>query len=152
MFIENPLNSSALVFPVLECFHIVGFALSIGTIAIVDFSLLGIGMRRQTPAQLARDTWLWTFSGLVLMFFTGLLLFSSDPDMYYLNWPFLIKMAFLISAVMFHYTVHRKAVASDTPPPNAKLVAWVSLLLWCGVVFGGIFIGFVYPGLSLGRG
>jgi len=152
MFIENPLNSSALVFPVLECFHIVGFALSIGTIAIVDFSLLGIGMRRQTPAELARDTWLWTLSGLVLMLFSGLLLFSSDPDMYYLNWPFLIKMAFFISAVIFHYTVHRKAVASDTPPQNGKLVAWISILLWCGVIFGGIFIGFVYPGLSLGRG
>lgn len=152
MFIENPLNSSALVFPVLECFHIVGFALSIGTIAIVDFSLLGVGMRRQSPAQLARDTWLWTLSGLVLMLFSGLLLFSSDPDMYYLNWPFLIKMACFISAVIFHYTVHRKAVASDTPPPNGKVVAWVSLLLWCAVIFGGIFIGFVYPGLGLGRG
>jgi hypothetical protein len=151
MFIENPLNSSALVFPVLECFHIVGFAISIGTIAIVDFSLLGVGMRRESPAQLARDTWLWTLSGLVLMLFSGLLLFSSDPDMYYLNWPFLIKMAFFIAAVIFHYTVHRKAVASDAPPPNGKLVAWVSLLLWCGVIFGGIFIGFVYPGLSIGR-
>ena len=152
MLIENPLNSSALAFPVLECFHIVGFALSIGTIAIVDFSLLGIGMRRQTPAQLAKDTWLWTLGGLVLMLFSGLLLFSSDPDMYYLNWPFLIKMVFFVSAIVFHYTVHRKAVASDTPPPNGKLVACVSLVLWAGVIFGGIFIGFVYPGLSLGRG
>ena len=56
MLIENPLNSSPLAFPVLECFHIVGFALSIGTIAIVDFRLLGWGMRRETPAQLAKDT------------------------------------------------------------------------------------------------
>jgi hypothetical protein len=152
VLITNPLNSSELVFPALECFHIVGFALSIGTIAIVDFSLLGVGMRRQTPAQLAKDTWLWTLAGLVLMFFSGLLLFSSDPDMYYLNWPFLIKMVFFVSALIFHYTVHRKAVASDTPPPNAKLVASVSLALWAGVIFGGIFIGFVYPGLSIGRG
>ena len=152
MLITNPLNSSAYVFPTLECFHIVGFALSIGTIAIVDFSLLGVGMRRQTPAQLAKDTWLWTLAGLVLMFFSGLLLFSSDPDMYYLNWPFLIKMVFFVSAVIFHYTVHRKAVASDTQPPNGKLVACVSLALWAGVIFGGIFIGFVYPGLSIGRG
>jgi hypothetical protein len=152
VLIANPLNSSELAFPTLECFHIVGFALSIGTIAIVDFSLLGIGMRRQTPAQLAKDTWLWTLGGLVLMLFSGLLLFSSDPDMYYLNWPFVIKMVFFVAAVIFHYTVHRKAVASDVPPPNAKLVAWVSLVLWAGVIFGGIFIGFVYPGLSLGRG
>ncbi len=150
VLITNPLNSSALAFPVLECIHIVGFAFSIGTVAIVDFSLLGIGMSRQTPAQLARDTWLWTLGGLVVMLFSGLLLFSSDPDMYYLNWPFLIKMFFFVSAVIFHYTIHRKAVSSDTPPPNGKLIAGVSLFLWCGVIFGGIFIGFVYPGLSLG--
>lgn len=99
-WITSPQNSSELAFPVLECFHIVGFALSIGTIAIVDFSLLGVGMRRQTPAQFAEDTWLWTLCGLVPMLFSGLLLFSSDPDMYYLNWPFPIKMVFFVSAVI----------------------------------------------------
>jgi hypothetical protein len=150
MLITNPLNSSALTFPVLECIHIVGFAFSLGTIGIVDFSLLGLGMSRESPAQLAKDTWLWTLGGLVVMLFSGLLLFSSDPDMYYLNWAFLIKMVFFVAAVIFHYTVHRKAVSSDTPPPNGKIVACVSLALWCGVIFGGIFIGFIYPGLHIG--
>ncbi len=152
MLITNPLNSSELVFPTLECFHIVGFALSIGTIAVVDFSLLGVGMTRQTPAQLHRDTWLWTLGGLLLMFFSGLLLFSSDPDMYYLNWAFLIKMVFFVSAVVFHYTIHRKAVSADSPPLSGKAIACVSLALWAGVIFGGIFIGFIYPGLSFSRG
>ena len=146
MLIENPLNASEYSFPVLECIHIVGFALSIGTIAIVDFALLGIGMRRQTPAQLTKDTWLWTLGGLIVMLFSGLLLFSSDPDMYYLNWAFLIKMAFFVAAVVFHYTIHRKTVSSDAPG-GGKAVACVSLLLWAGVLFGGIFIGFIYPGL-----
>jgi len=148
MLIQNPLNSSEYSFPILECFHIVGFALSIGPIAIVDFALLGIGMRRQTPAQLAKDTWLWTLGGLVLMLFSGLLLFSSDPDMYYLNWAFLIKMAFFIAAIVFHYTIHRKTVASDQPASSAKAIACISMFLWAGVVFGGIFIGFLYPGLG----
>lgn len=148
MLIQNPLNSSELIFPTLECIHIVGFALSIGTIAIVDFALLGVGMRRPNPAQLAKDTWLWTLGGLVLMLFSGLLLFSSDPDMYYLNWAFLIKMAFFLAAIVFHYTIHRKAVATDAPPSNGKTVACVSMLLWAGVIFGGIFIGFLYPGLG----
>jgi hypothetical protein len=150
VLITNPLNSSALTFPILECIHIVGFAFSIGTIAVVDFSMLGFGLRGHSPAQLARETWLWTLTGLVVMFFSGLLLFSSDPDMYYLNWAFLIKMAFFISAVVFHYTIHRKAVSSSTLPTNGKLVACVSLVLWAGVIFGGIFIGFIYPGLSIG--
>jgi len=147
LLIENPLNSSALVFPTLECIHILGFALSIGTIAIVDFRLLGVGMRHQTPAQLYRDTWLWTLVGLVIMIFSGLLLFSSDPDMYYLNWSFLIKMACLVLGITFNYTIHRKAVSSDKPPAHAKLVAWVSLALWTAVIFGGIFIAFIDQGL-----
>ncbi len=150
MFITNPLNSSELVFPILECFHIVGFAISIGTIAIVDFSLLGVAGTRESPAELAKDTWLWTLSGLVLMLFSGLLLFSSDPDSYYLNWAFLIKMAVFVSAVVFHYTIHRRALVSESPPHNGKAVACISLILWAGVIFGGIFIGFIYPGLSVG--
>jgi Family of unknown function (DUF6644) len=147
MLIENPLNSSELVFPTLECIHIIGFTLSIGTIAIEDFRLLGVGMRHQTPAQLHNDTWLWTLSGLIIMIFSGLLLFSSDPDMYYLNRAFLFKMACLIAAIVFNYTVHRKAVSYDKPPGSAKLVASVSLVLWTAVIFGGIFIAFVDQGL-----
>ncbi len=116
----------------------------------MDFSLLGLAKQRQTPAQLDTDTWLWTLGGLALMLFSGLLLFSSDPDMYYLNWAFLVKMVFFVSAVAFHYTVHRKAVSSEIPPSNGKLVGGVSLVLWAGVIFGGISIGFVNPGLRIG--
>ena len=147
MLIQNPLNSSELVFPVLECLHIIGFAIAVGTIAIVDFRLLGVGMRRQKVADLNRDLWLWTLSGLVITVFSGLLLFSSDADMYYLNLAFLFKMACLLVAIVFHYTIRRKVVSSDSVPAYGKLVACVSLALWASVIFGGIFIGFVYTGL-----
>ena len=104
LLIENPLNSSELVFPVLECFHIVGFALSVGTVMIVNFRLLGMGLTQETPAQLWKDTQWWTLGGLILMVFSGLLLFSSDPDNYYLNYAFLLKMVFLIAVIVYNYT------------------------------------------------
>ena len=145
---SNPLNESPLAFPVLECIHIIGFALSIGTIAVVDFRLLDIGMRRQTPAELLKDTSAWTLVGIVIMLLSGLMLFSSDPDMYYLNWAFLIKMACLLLAIIFNYTIHRTVARSETPTPHSKLVASVSLVLWGSVVFGGIFIAFINEGLT----
>jgi len=150
MLIENPLNSSALAFPILECFHIVGFAFSVGTIALVDFRLLGWGMRRETPAQIAKDTFFWTLGGIVLMLLSGLMLFSSDPDMYYLNWAFDLKMVFLVLAILFHYTIHRKT-AMSADAGGGKLVACVSLGLWMCVIFGGIFIGFLNPTLDLNQ-
>jgi hypothetical protein len=149
MVLDNPLNSSSLVFPILECFHIAGFAVAIGTAAIVDLRLLNVGLRGQTPAQLSNGTALWMLGGLTVAIFSGLLLFSTDPDMYYLNWSFLIKMACLVLAIVFHYTAHRRAIHRKPAGFAAgRLVACVSLALWISIIFGGIFIASVRPGLG----
>lgn len=139
----NPLNASALIFPALECMHIVGFAVTVGTIALVDFRLLGWGMRRQSAGEVAKDLAPWTLFGLVSIFFTGPLMFSSDPDMYYLNRSFQFKMVCFALAILFNYTVHRKVALGGGSKGLGIAVACVSLLLWVGVIFGGIFIAFV---------
>jgi hypothetical protein len=143
MFIENPLDSSELIFPTLEVCHILGFTVTLGTIALLDFRVLGLALRRQAIPDLARDLAPWTLAGLVTVLLSGPLLFSSDPDMYYLNRSFQFKMVCLLAAIIFNYTVHRKMVRSDKPGGSGKLLASISLLLWAGVIGGGIFIGFV---------
>jgi hypothetical protein len=140
---SNPLNDSPLIFPALECTHILGFALSVGTIAVLDFRLLGLGLLRHPPGDLAKDLAPWTLAGLAIMLLSGPAMFSSDPDMYYLNGAFQIKMAALLVAIVFRYTIHRKVAARDASTGGAKLVACISLALWASIVFCGIFIGFV---------
>jgi Family of unknown function (DUF6644) len=140
MLIENPLSTSPSAYPVLECFHIAGFALAIGMTALVDFRLLGFGLLGQSAAQIMRAFQWWTLGGLVIGVFSGLLIFSTDPDMYYLNWSFLVKMAFLVTAIIFNYTIHRQSVSGRYSNHAARLIAVVSLLLWTSVIFGGIFI------------
>lgn len=81
MVIENPLSTSPNAFAVLECFHIVGFALAIGMTALVDFRLLGFGLLKQSPAQIASAFEWWTLGGLTVAICSGLLIFSTDPDM-----------------------------------------------------------------------
>jgi hypothetical protein len=143
MLIENPLTSSELAFPILECFHIVGFAIAIGSIALVDFRLLGWGLRRQDPADLVKETGLWVLIGLSTSVFAGLLLYSTDPDKYYLNRIFVIKIVCLVLAIAFNYTLHRKAVLPGTSSARGKLVACISLVLWASVIAGGMFIAFI---------
>lgn len=139
---ENPLNESALAFPILECFHILGFALTLGTIALVDFRLLGFGLR-QNAGDLAKALAPWTLFGLIMVLVSGPLLFSSDPDMYYLNLSFQIKMVLLLLALLFHYTIRRKLLRGVLSPGLNKPVACISLLLWSSIIFAGIFIAFV---------
>jgi hypothetical protein len=137
----NPLNNNEWSFPLLEIIHIASFAVSIGTIAIVDLRL-GIGMRRQSAAQLLKDTTPWTLVALAIVLISGPMIFSSDPNMYLHNPGFIFKMEALLVAIVYNYTIHRKVAQSDPSPMVGALVGGVSLALWVSVVFGGLFIAF----------
>jgi hypothetical protein len=135
--------SAEWVFPAVQSLHFIGFALSIGTIAIVDFRLLGWGLRRQTPADLAAALHRWTNAGLVIMLITGFLMFSTDADTYHNNPSFQFKMICLMAALLFHFTLHRYVVRRGTSSVTARLAGIFSLLLWSAVIAGGRFIAFV---------
>jgi len=139
----NPLNNNEWSFPLLEIIHIAGFALSIGTIAVVDLALLGVGIRRASPVELNKDTAPWTLVGLAIMLITGPLIFSSDPNMYLRNSSFIFKMWALGIAIVYHYAVHRSIIKSNPSGTAGKVSAIVSLALWVSVVAGGLFIAFV---------
>src|ERR1043166_6454101 len=83
--LANAMNGPEWAFPVVESLHFMGFALSIGTIAIVDLRLLGLGMRRHTASELAEALGRWTRVGFTIMFVTGPLMFSADATNYHHN-------------------------------------------------------------------
>ena len=139
---NNPLNNNEWSFPLFECIHIATFAMSIGTIALVDFRMLGVAMRRQTVAQLLKETSLWTLAGLVIVITSGLVIFTTDPLRYYYNWSFRYKCIALTVAVIYNYTIHRRVALSNPSPLVGGLVACVSLLLWVSIVFAGLFYAF----------
>lgn len=145
--LQSPLarfmNDNEWAFPAVQSLHFIGFALSIGTIALVDFRLLGIGMRRQNAGELAADLNRWTILGIVIMLTTGPLMFSADAVNYHLNPSFQFKMVCLMAALAYHFTIHRLAVRPHVPPAAAKLAGALSLLLWTGVVAGGRMIAFI---------
>ena len=141
MQLEAILNSP-LTFPVLECIHLTGLAIGIGTIAAVDYRMLGVGLQTQKLSDLAGDLSKWTLIGLTLVVLSGGGLFYSDPDLYYLNHSFQLKITLLTLALIFHFTIHQKRAFEDAPLERTRWVGAVSLLLWAAIVFGGIFIAF----------
>jgi hypothetical protein len=137
------LNNHEWAFPVVQSLHFIGFALLVGTIAIVDMQLLGLVMLRQPPSELAADLAPWTAAGIAVMLTTGPLMFSADAPNYYFNPALRFKMVCLIVALLFHFTLHRRAVRPGVSPMVAKLAAATSLLLWITVVGGGRMIAFI---------
>jgi hypothetical protein len=135
----NPMNEYRSAFPILEVIHIIGVVCGLGTALLVNLRLLGIGLVRGKSRELWKDALPWTLGGLALAIIAGLLLFSIDPEMYYTNPAFQLKMTFLALAIVFHFTMVRKAAADKG---RSAVIACISLALWTLVPFGGIFIGF----------
>ncbi len=142
--IADALNSADWAFALAECVHIGGFAVGVGSIAVVDFRMLNFGLRHETAARILRYSEPWTIVALILVFFSGLALFLSQTDIYLVNLVFPIKMYVLAAALIYNFTVHRKVATMENPSPTlSKWVAGISLLLWAAVVFGGLFTGFL---------
>jgi hypothetical protein len=142
--IAEALNKTEWAFALAECVHIGGFAVGVGSIALVDFRMLNLGLRHETAGRILRYTEPWTLFALGFVVLSGAALFLSQIDIYLVNLIFPLKMYVLVAALIYNFTVHRKVATMENPPPLlSKLVAIVSLLLWVSVVFGGIFTGFL---------
>jgi uncharacterized protein DUF6644 len=139
------IRRSSWLFPLIEAIHLLGLGLIGGAVLVVDMRLFGVGLRRQSAAQLARDAQPWLIGSLLLMITTGGLLFLSEAIKCYYHGAFWFKMASLFLAIVFTFTLQRKVALADETRMNprwGKVVAVVSVLLWSGVGIGGRWIGF----------
>jgi hypothetical protein len=143
--VAEAINSSEWLFPVIESIHITGLAVLIGTIAIVDFRLLGLVLPRWQVRELAAELKPFTLTGIAMMLTTGPLMLSAAPERGYGNPAFAFKMLCLLLALTTHFSLHRRVTMSDRISGTSlggKLAACVSLVLWTGVVVGGRAIAF----------
>jgi hypothetical protein len=136
-------RQSLWLFPVIEAFHLVAFAVLGGAVLLMDLRLLGLVMRSQPAAQIARDSRPWLIGSLAVMLTSGVLLFLSEAVKCYYSFPFKVKMVSLFLAIVFTWTLHGKvATAGRERAGVSRLVAVVSLVLWGAVAWGGRWIGF----------
>lgn len=145
-WISRLIRKSVIAFPVIETFHLFALTLLFGAVIFLNLRLCGLIMKHQPVSKVAQDLAPWTLGSLIVMLFTGVLLFLSEALRCYGSLPFWFKMGFLFSAIIFHYTVHRKVTRServDLMPIRARLVAVVSLILWISIGLGGRAIAFL---------
>jgi uncharacterized membrane protein YhdT len=143
--IGETIRKSSWLFPVIEAIHLLGLGVIGGAVLVVDLRLLGLGLRRQSTAQLTRDAQPWLVGSLILMIITGGLLFLSEAIKCYYHDAFWFKMSCLFLAIVFTFTIQRKVTMTEETrlsPVWSKVVAVVSVLLWAGVGIGGRWIGF----------
>src|SRR5215831_16919530 len=106
------IRNSTWLFPLFEAFHLLGLAVTVGAVLIVDLRLLGVGLIKQPAAELARGAQPWLIGGVILMFASGIPLFLSESIKCYYSFPFWVKMTSLALAIIFTFTFRRTATRS----------------------------------------
>lgn len=134
-------RESLWMFPVIQCGHLLALAMLGGAVLVIDFRLLGLGLHAQPVSELGRKLHLWLVGSLAGMIATGIPMFLSEAVKCYYSPPFWYKMGFLALAVIFAFTVRRRALAGGGPT-RRRLTAIVSMTLWFGVGFSGRWIAF----------
>ena len=133
------------LFPVIESVHLLGLALLGGSILLVDFRLLGLGLTGRAVSELARDARPWMITALIVMVLTGIPLFLSEPIKCYYSTAFWIKMTTLPIALVFAFTVRTRVTRAEPVCNTARrqqLVGALSMALWFTVAAAGRWIGY----------
>ena len=143
--IGEAIRESTWLFPFVEAFHLLALAIIGGAVLLVDLRLLGLGLKRQPVAELARDAQPWLIGSLLFMIGSGVPLFMSEATKCYYSFAFWTKMTALALAIIFTFTVRRRVAFADEARVSAgvaRAVGLISILLWSTVGWGGRWIGF----------
>ena len=139
--------------PSLETVHFIALCFLIGALLIMDLRLIGFqsviplrAVHRLMPVAIVA----FTFSLL-----SGIGFLFGDPNLYFINPAFWIKMGLVALAglnfLVYYFKVEPALVAlgpSEPTPPLAKTVGVASLVFW----FGVLTFGRLLPYLGTGGG
>jgi hypothetical protein len=143
--IGSAIRDSVWLFPFIEAFHLLALAVIGGAVLLVDFRLLGLGLKRQPVAMLAKDAQPFLVGSLLVMIASGVPLFLSEAIKCYYSFAFWTKMTALALAILFTFTIRRRVTLADETrvgPMWSRVVAMTSITLWSLVGWGGRWIGF----------
>jgi hypothetical protein len=139
------MHQSVWLFPTVEAFHILlGAVPLVVATTLLSARLMGWGLRDVPVSELAARALPWAWTGFGIQVVTGVLLLSSAATKYADTHIFYIKMLLILlsgaNALLFNRTAYRSVSLWDTsssPPLAAKLMGFISLVLWLGVVVMG---------------
>jgi hypothetical protein len=142
------MRQSTWLYPIVETVHIMGLAILVGSIAVLDLRLLGVS--RSLPVRrLSAHVLPWSVAGFALILPSGLMMFAAHATDLISNPVFALKVCLILAAgtnaAVFHAGVYRGAAAWDVdamPPPAARAAAALSLLLWLSVIACGRFLAY----------
>ncbi len=141
-------NGTSWVFPTAEILHFLGLILLFGSLAVIDFRIIGVARRLPLKPLMAFVP--FTLLGFVINLATGIIFMFADPIRYFPNPSWQLKMLCVAAAfanvLYFKFVIH-PVIERDGDAAaarfDARFVAAASLILWTLVIAFGRLIPYL---------
>ncbi len=139
-----------LIIPISQTVHILGVAVVMTAVGMLNLQLLGVRVTKQSFAEHSAQWMPWIWSAIVVLFITGAVQTIAEPTRELMNNTFRIKVVMLLIAIAIT-VVYRAQVKKDAKywersgerRALAYALASISLVLWLGIVAAGRLIAYV---------
>jgi len=142
--------------PIIQTIHILSVAVIMASSVMICLRILGLAVASQKIDEMFRRLFPWIWSALLVLFVTGMVFVVARPMRYFSNPVFGIKVALLVPVVLitlYFYVQNKRGKllrGKSLPGGSEELVAplslrffaFLSLLLWLGIVLAGRWIAY----------
>jgi hypothetical protein len=128
-------------YPALEVVHIVGIALLVGNLVLLELRVWGLAPELPLRA-LARLSLTLALGGFGLLALSGLLMFATQPAELLANRAFTVKLGLIMAAGLNAGWFHARG-GVDKPDRTARALTALSLGLWLAVIICGRWIAYL---------
>ena len=134
--------------PIIQSVHILGIAVVMGSIVMLDLRILGLAVPAQQLPEMARRLMPWLWCALASNLFSGSFFVFARPLRYFNNPVFGWKASFLLSAILVTVLIHLWSrqdafvTSGGAAALKVKAAALLSLGLWIMVAMAGRWIAY----------
>jgi len=135
--------------PAIQSIHIVGIAMVMGSVLMIDLRILGLAWVDQTLRQTANRFGPWLTGSLWLLLVTGLMMVIGEPVRELVTFSFWMKMTLVAIgaavAIVFQRALRRHEERWETTLVHSrwiKTLAILTFVIWLCVIFLGRLIAY----------
>ncbi|MGB8841225.1 MAG: DUF6644 family protein [Aliidongia sp.] len=148
---SQTIAATAWLIPLLQTIHILAIASVISSAFLLHLRLAGLTRGEEGAEAMAHRFLPFIWGALPVLLVTGAVLIAAEPARSLENPSFALKMLLLLGAigvtVFYQRGLARPGYWRVTAPRRAaaRLIAFMSLALWTGIVVAGRWIAYTQP-------
>jgi hypothetical protein len=150
--LSHAIQTAGWIIPTLQIIHILCVAIVFSSAVLVDLRIFRLFERDEPLREVTRRFLPPIWPVLIILLITGSLLIIGEPRRSLVNTTFYLKMALLLVAILLTAGLQRAVMSSPdfiddrSRRLTGRLLATLSILVWCGILFAGRWIAYTQAG------